>query len=110
MLNLIEVLPVIPGPCQLFDWQKLENNAVTSEYFKLLIHTEKTKRNSFPYMLDRSFQKVKLTDKQINASTATVTAVSNNTRATSLTTPTAAKKETITWTTEFLYAYMRLAS
>ena len=79
MFNLIEVLPVMPGPCQLFDWEKLKNNAVISEYFKLL-----------------------------TASTAAVTAVSDNTGTTPLTTPTAAKKETITWT-EFLFANMRLA-
>ena len=31
-------------PLQLFDWQKLKSNGVTSEYFKLLMHTVKTKR------------------------------------------------------------------
>ena len=102
MFNLIEVLPVMPGPCQLFNWEKLKNNAVTSEYFKLLMHTEKTKRSSSPYIFNRRYQKVKLPDKEISALTATQTAVSDKTM-----TPTAAKK-TITWT-EFLYANMRLA-
>ena len=60
MFNLIEVLPVMPGPCQLFNWEKLKNNAVTSEYFKLLMHTEKTKRSSSPYIFNRRYQKVKL--------------------------------------------------
>ena len=56
MFNLIEVLPVMPGPCQLFNWEKLKNNAVTSEYFKLLMHTEKTKRSSSPYIFNRRYQ------------------------------------------------------
>eukprot|EP01038_Epipyxis_sp_PR26KG_P005571 gene5571-7695_t len=43
MFNLIEVLPVMPGPCQLLDWQKMKSLRLVKEYFDLLMQSENTK-------------------------------------------------------------------
>lgn len=36
MFNLVEALPVMPGPCQLLNWQKMKHFKVVNEYFNLL--------------------------------------------------------------------------
>lgn len=40
MFNLIEALPVMPGPCQLLDWQKMKQFRVVQDYFHLLFQGE----------------------------------------------------------------------
>eukprot|EP01034_Spumella_vulgaris_P022158 gene22158-28265_t len=40
MFNLVEALPVMPGPCQLLDWQKMKKHRVVDEYFNLLFKGE----------------------------------------------------------------------
>lgn len=36
LFNLVEALPVLPGPCQLLDWEKLKKYNVIESYFELL--------------------------------------------------------------------------
>ncbi len=40
MFNLIEALPVMPGPCQLLDWNIMKKHRIVSEYFNLLFDRE----------------------------------------------------------------------
>jgi len=40
MFNLVEALPVLPGPCQLLDWPKMRANRVVEEYFDLLFNED----------------------------------------------------------------------
>jgi hypothetical protein len=40
MFNLVEALPVMPGPCQLLHWQKMKEFKVVDEYFNLLFEGE----------------------------------------------------------------------
>lgn len=42
MFNLIEALPVMPGPCQLLNWQKMKKFHVVEEYFNLLFVPDNT--------------------------------------------------------------------
>eukprot|EP00981_Chlorochromonas_danica_P002679 scaffold525_cov170-Ochromonas_danica.AAC.3 len=44
MFNLVEALPVMPGPCQLLNWQKMKYFKVVDEYFNLLFKGEPEKR------------------------------------------------------------------
>jgi hypothetical protein len=47
MYNLVEALPVLPGPCQLLNYQKVKEFNVVKEYFRLLFksdHDEKKKK------------------------------------------------------------------
>jgi hypothetical protein len=44
MFNLIEVLPVMPGPCQMMNWQKMKQFRVVDEYFNLLFEGESDKK------------------------------------------------------------------
>lgn len=43
MFNLVEALPVMPGPCQLMHWQKMKEFHVVDEYFNLLFEGENEK-------------------------------------------------------------------
>lgn len=40
MFNLVEALPVMPGPCQMLDWKKVREFNVVNEYFDLLFKGE----------------------------------------------------------------------
>jgi cellulose synthase/poly-beta-1,6-N-acetylglucosamine synthase-like glycosyltransferase len=40
MFNLVEALPVMPGPCQLMNWQKMKEYHIVEEYFNLLLEGE----------------------------------------------------------------------
>jgi hypothetical protein len=51
MFNLIEALPVLPGPCQLLDWRKMKESKVVEEYFNLLFEGENEK-NEVPLLSD----------------------------------------------------------
>jgi hypothetical protein len=54
MFNLVEALPVMPGPCQLLNWQKMKEFRVVEEYFNLLFKGESDKRvPSMPYKFKR---------------------------------------------------------
>eukprot|EP01040_Poterioochromonas_malhamensis_P017488 gene17488-20119_t len=44
MFNLVEALPVMPGPCQLLHWQKMKECKVVDEYFNLLFEGEAQKK------------------------------------------------------------------
>jgi cellulose synthase/poly-beta-1,6-N-acetylglucosamine synthase-like glycosyltransferase len=44
VFNIIEVLPVMPGPCQLMHWQKMKRYHVVDEYFNLLFEGESEKK------------------------------------------------------------------
>jgi hypothetical protein len=44
MFNLVEALPVMPGPCQLMHWQKMKEYNVVDEYFNLLFEGENEKK------------------------------------------------------------------
>lgn len=44
MFNLVEALPVMPGPCQLLHWQKMKKFKVVDEYFNLLFKGEAEKK------------------------------------------------------------------
>jgi cellulose synthase/poly-beta-1,6-N-acetylglucosamine synthase-like glycosyltransferase len=44
MFNLVEALPVMPGPCQLLNWQKMKEFKVVDEYFNLLFEGEAQKK------------------------------------------------------------------
>jgi hypothetical protein len=44
MFNLVEALPVMPGPCQLLNWRKMKRFKVVDEYFNLLFKGESTKK------------------------------------------------------------------
>lgn len=44
MFNLIEALPVMPGPCQLLNWQKMKKFHVVEEYFNLLFIPDVTEK------------------------------------------------------------------
>ena len=44
MFNLIEALPVMPGPCQLLNWQKMKQFRVVEEYFNLLFIPDETEK------------------------------------------------------------------
>lgn len=54
MFNLVEALPVMPGPCQLLNWQKMKEFRVVEEYFNLLFKGESDKRvPSMPHKFKR---------------------------------------------------------
>jgi hypothetical protein len=40
LFNLVEAMPVLPGPCQLLDWQRMRRNNVVEEYFNLLFNED----------------------------------------------------------------------
>jgi hypothetical protein len=76
MFNLVEALPVMPGPCQLFDWQKMKKNQVVDEYFNLLFEGENEKKEVpllhpglkpmlLPSSLDKDYQ-MKLERQNLN--------------------------------------------
>ncbi len=44
MFNLVEALPVMPGPCQLMNWQKMKHFQIVKEYFNLLFKEEVNKK------------------------------------------------------------------
>lgn len=44
MFNLVEALPVMPGPCQLLNWQRMKRFKVVDEYFNLLFKAEGEKK------------------------------------------------------------------
>ena len=44
IFNLVEALPVMPGPCQLMNWQKMRHFQVVKEYFSLLFKGEINKK------------------------------------------------------------------
>ena len=112
MFNLIEVLPVMPGPCQLFDWEKMKSNEVVSEYFKLLLHTEKSKRDESPWKKQpKRYKPVQLPNKNKPNSTETEEKAvmdANTEIPVANASVEATTNASITWT-EFLYANMRLA-
>jgi hypothetical protein len=54
MFNLVEALPVMPGPCQLLNWQKMKEFRVVEEYFNLLFKGESDRRiPSMPHKFRR---------------------------------------------------------
>ena len=54
MFNLVEALPVMPGPCQLLNWQKMKEFRVVEEYFNLLFKGESDQRvPSMPHRFKR---------------------------------------------------------
>eukprot|EP01032_Pedospumella_encystans_P009138 gene9138-10785_t len=61
MFNMAEALPVMPGPCQLLNWQKMKEFRVVEEYFNLLFNSESDKclpclPSSFQRMSDLSVE------------------------------------------------------
>lgn len=42
LFNLVEAMPVLPGPCQLLDWHKMKEYNIVSEYFNILMNEENT--------------------------------------------------------------------
>eukprot|EP00599_Poterioochromonas_sp_BG-1_P000945 CAMPEP_0173148964 /NCGR_PEP_ID=MMETSP1105-20130129/10041_1 /TAXON_ID=2985 /ORGANISM="Ochromonas sp., Strain BG-1" /LENGTH=890 /DNA_ID=CAMNT_0014063735 /DNA_START=258 /DNA_END=2930 /DNA_ORIENTATION=- len=44
MFNMVEALPVMPGPCQMMNWQKMKQFQVVDEYFNLLFEGENEKK------------------------------------------------------------------
>ncbi len=36
--NLVQALPVMPGPCQLLDWQKMKEMEVVDHYFSMMFN------------------------------------------------------------------------
>lgn len=56
MFNLVEALPVMPGPCQLLHWQKMKQFKVINEYFNLLFKGESKKQ--LPKKLPKKFRKM----------------------------------------------------
>ena len=38
--NIVEAMPVLPGPCQLLKWEVLRKHRVIDTYFKMLVSTE----------------------------------------------------------------------
>lgn len=40
MFSMVECLPVMPGPCQMMNWQKMKEYHVVDEYFNLLFESE----------------------------------------------------------------------
>ena len=40
LFNLVEAMPVLPGPCQLLDWRRMRKHRVVEEYFSLLFKEE----------------------------------------------------------------------
>jgi hypothetical protein len=60
MFNLVEALPVMPGPCQLMHWQKMKQHHVVDEYFNLLFESEPDKTtNVSPVDLPPSLRQMK---------------------------------------------------
>jgi hypothetical protein len=60
MFNLVEALPVMPGPCQLMHWQKMKQYHVVDEYFNLLFESEPDKTtNLSPVDLPPSLRQMK---------------------------------------------------
>jgi cellulose synthase/poly-beta-1,6-N-acetylglucosamine synthase-like glycosyltransferase len=45
--NVIEALPVMPGPCQLFDWQKMNSRSIVKEYFNILLAGDDSRNIDF---------------------------------------------------------------
>lgn len=48
LFNLVEAMPVLPGPCQLLDWKKMRSNRVVEEYFDLLFNEDVDDVTSVP--------------------------------------------------------------
>ena len=40
LFNLVEAMPVLPGPCQLLDWPRMRKYRVVEEYFDLLFNED----------------------------------------------------------------------
>jgi hypothetical protein len=38
--NIVEAMPVLPGPCQLMNWPKIKRYEVVEEYFDMLFHED----------------------------------------------------------------------
>jgi hypothetical protein len=38
--NIVEAMPVLPGPCQLMNWPKIKKYEVVEEYFDMLFHED----------------------------------------------------------------------
>ncbi len=43
IFNLLQALPVMPGPCQMLNWQKMKYYQVVNEYFHLMFKEERNK-------------------------------------------------------------------
>ena len=54
MFNLVEALPVMPGPCQLMNWRKMKEFHIVEEYFNLLLEGEDDALAAFPTMLNEN--------------------------------------------------------
>jgi cellulose synthase/poly-beta-1,6-N-acetylglucosamine synthase-like glycosyltransferase len=53
LFNLVEAMPVLPGPCQLLDWPRMKQHKVVHHYFDLLFNEDtvpraSTERNRLP--------------------------------------------------------------
>jgi len=100
MFNLVEALPVMPGPCQLLNWQKMKQYKVVDEYFNLLIKGE-TQR-TLPLILPKTLRQMQTTT--ISRGTEYIAHPSNPSNLNT----TAVSYGEITFT-EFLRVNMRLA-
>jgi cellulose synthase/poly-beta-1,6-N-acetylglucosamine synthase-like glycosyltransferase len=40
LFNLVEAMPVLPGPCQLLDWPRMNQHDVVDEYYDLLFNQD----------------------------------------------------------------------
>lgn len=66
MFNLVEALPVLPGPCQLLNYQKVRQFEVVKEYFTLLFQADED--DDIPAMFQRISQMSKGAEPQQNTS------------------------------------------
>jgi cellulose synthase/poly-beta-1,6-N-acetylglucosamine synthase-like glycosyltransferase len=102
VFNLVEALPVMPGPCQLMHWQKMKKYHVVDEYFNLLFEGENEKK--LP-QLPPGLKQMQLS--RTGSEFRALTETSSNQRVRSLTaSPPSATALTFT---EFLRVNMRLA-
>ena len=38
--NIVEAMPVLPGPCQLFKWDRIKKSNIIETYFKMIVSSE----------------------------------------------------------------------
>lgn len=66
MFNLVEALPVLPGPCQLLDWPRMKKFRVYEDYFNLLMKSE-SESSSTTRILPLVYSKIRASTNSLSA-------------------------------------------
>lgn len=111
LFNIIEAMPVMPGPCQLLKWQQMKKFKIVDEYFNLLFNEEDltvSKRGNIIRSLPKGFKASRQRTSLASSSSHGEASDHSSTIVSSTTASSEPPKPSLTFT-EFLRVNMRLA-